>query len=100
MLEPYTEDRFTMQDLERKHRELVVSLLPKIKNNPARFGGRWLETACLLDPSLLQPRDFVVLSPSNKVLCGLRTNAIGARETQVYTGCNVVPAFQPKEQRE
>lgn len=91
MLEPNKEERLTPQERERKHRELVASLLPKIRNNPARFGENWLTTACLLDPSLREMRDFVVLSPSNKPLCGLKTNAIGARETQVYTGCTVVP---------
>ena len=97
MLKVQAEDKMSIQEREQKHRELVASLLPKIKAHPARFGGRWLETVCLMDPSLLKPRDFVVLSPANKVLCSLTTNAIGARETQVYTGCNVVPAFEPKE---
>ena len=81
------------QELHDQKVQLVRQLLPAIRRNPAKFRDDFLGIAVSLDPSLLKPRKFVVLSPSNTVLCELTTNSVGARETQVFTGRTVVPFY-------
>lgn len=83
-----------------KRAHIVNKISAKIEANPANFSADFLDELGIQKPEFLKPRPFLVLNPLNEVICELVTTPVGARETQVLTGCSVVPKPEKKEEEE